>query len=325
MFDKHGLTFTVDLRGDYLMKQYLITAVLRNKQISIPTHADNLEGVRAKWKNINIVNIKLDEHPLYFSIINKIKSESSLVYVTKTIKIRGETNTKEYYKRRIPDGTLLFKLLKDDSDGMYYNYVEYSLQQTDNFNWVCSWTISNAECFYDMFFSGDLVCEIPLKRAYGQPKLDKPKEIIGVKQNFYVDWIPRKCSCPCFINGDDLWIKHRDFFSTIFIPPDPKDRGKPLSYLCKKYFNIHKHEKFIYADCYGEIKLRNEAWMVFRNMRQAVLRGKYTSLKALQSSFVSNTWIQNNFENLTIYSLNITWIIFFEQVHKTYCDYLHLN
>lgn len=40
----------------------------------------------------------------------------------------------------------------------------------------------------------------------------------------------------------------------------------PTSYYLKKYFNTDKSEKFIYADCWGSIILRNEVWILIKDI-----------------------------------------------------------
>ena len=79
-------------------------------------------------------------------------------------------------------------------------------------------------------------------RKYGQPKLDKPKELKGIKQALSVDYIPKKCKCQVFILDKDIWIKHGDYFS-----PSMKveEIGAPLDYLVNKYTDKTKGKKFI--------------------------------------------------------------------------------
>ena len=40
----------------------------------------------------------------------------------------------------------------------------------------------------------------------------------------------------------------------------------PLSYYAKKYFDTDINKKFIYDDCWGDIILRNEAWLEIENL-----------------------------------------------------------
>jgi hypothetical protein len=101
-------------------------------------------------------------------------------------------------------------------------------------------------------------------RLYGQPKLQSPKELKGM-DSFSVDFIHGKCKCKVYIENDNIWIKHHDFFSEEFFP-DQEDIGKPLSFILKKYFKINKSDKFIYPDCWGSVILRNEAWLKFEDV-----------------------------------------------------------
>lgn len=99
-------------------------------------------------------------------------------------------------------------------------------------------------------------------RIWGEPRLEKPKELIGIRQAFSVDYIPKRCSCPVFIEGSNVWIKHRDYFSKIIA-----NDGKPLVSSYKEIFgkDLKGRSKFIYADCWGAIVLRNEAWLKIEN------------------------------------------------------------
>ena len=40
----------------------------------------------------------------------------------------------------------------------------------------------------------------------------------------------------------------------------------PLSYYMKKYFSKDKKDKFVYPDCWGDIVLRNEAWILLKDI-----------------------------------------------------------
>ena len=40
----------------------------------------------------------------------------------------------------------------------------------------------------------------------------------------------------------------------------------PLSYYMKKYFSKDKRDKFIYPDGWGDIVLRNEAWILLKDI-----------------------------------------------------------
>lgn len=95
-------------------------------------------------------------------------------------------------------------------------------------------------------------------RGYGQPKLSKPKELKGIKQAFPVSYNP-SCSCQVFIKGNDVWIKHRDYFSPSLVRSE--DYGKSLGQLHEKYMGKSKSKKFGYEDAWGDLLARSEAWI----------------------------------------------------------------
>lgn len=95
-------------------------------------------------------------------------------------------------------------------------------------------------------------------RRYGEPRLPKPPELKGIKQAFSVDWIPKKCRCPCYIKEKDLWIKHRDFGSICLY-------GKDQEEFAEKH-NIKFRNRFVYNDNFGCIVLRGEAWLLIKDL-----------------------------------------------------------
>jgi hypothetical protein len=106
-------------------------------------------------------------------------------------------------------------------------------------------------------------------RKHGEAKLSKPKELKGLKLSFSVDYIPKKCKCGVFVFNGDAWIKHNDYFSQSMSLP-PEDQGKGLEYLANKYCNKQRKTKFIYGDSFGDIVLRQEAWIVIKRLYNAV-------------------------------------------------------
>ena len=97
-------------------------------------------------------------------------------------------------------------------------------------------------------------------RYYGEPKLKKPAQLKNINQEYTVDYIPGKCKCQVYIEGTNLWIKHRDYFSQP-IKYETEDIGAPLEVLVKKYVDKDRKRKFVYGDSWGEIIARNEAWI----------------------------------------------------------------
>lgn len=108
------------------------------------------------------------------------------------------------------------------------------------------------------------------KRFYGEPKLDKPKELKGIKQYGSVSYIGKKCTCPIFLKGDDVWIKHNDYFSSSLQPTqqDVEDTHSfvDLEYMTKKYLGKTKKAHFIYPDAFGGIVLKNQAWICLKDI-----------------------------------------------------------
>ncbi len=116
--------------------------------------------------------------------------------------------------------------------------------------------------------------EVYSHRFYDEPKLPKPKELKGVKQAFSVAYIPKKCRCQCFIKDNDVWIKHRDYFSKVQ-KPEPHELGMPLNYFAEKYMGKDRPKKFIYDDAWGSIVLRNESWIILHNLIPEIQSGRF--------------------------------------------------
>ncbi len=102
-------------------------------------------------------------------------------------------------------------------------------------------------------------------RYYGQPKLKKPKELKNIKSQFSVDYIHKHCKCQIFIRDNDVWIKHRDYFSPC-MPETDEDFGTPLVCRMEKYMKKTRKKEFVYPDCWSSIVLRNEAWICLKNL-----------------------------------------------------------
>ena len=103
-------------------------------------------------------------------------------------------------------------------------------------------------------------------RYYGEPKLSKPKELKRINPIGKAIYIPKHCEPQIFIKDKDVYIKHTDYFSYIWSPPEGERIDIPLSYYAEKYFNKKKKNKFVYPDCWGSIVLRNEAWILLKDI-----------------------------------------------------------
>lgn len=295
------------------MKRWLLTIEGNDYQPKI--YAESAEQAANFFKNENVINVEPYTDTSFMAAISEMKSKSELLAVQNLSDIR----TRQWYKYVLPDGVLRFRLYKDLRDNTYYDIAEYQFMSNDSMIYPCTFTYSNPAKVHSLFFVAPLSCEVVSYRFYGQPKLAKPAELKGVKQSFSADYIPKKCSCPCFVNGDDLWIKHRDFFSESFRPP-VEDMGAPLGYILEKYFpDLKRHTKdFIYADTWGDVVLRNEAWIVFRNFGQIIRRDRHQPIQSLIKSFLKADIIRKS----NIDSLSNDWYRFFENVIQKYNEFI---
>ena len=160
---------------------------------------------------------------------------------------------------------------------MYEDKYLGGCQYKNGLNDLC-WTFGDVRDFYNDYLDDkDLEFNIISYRKYGQPKLVKPKELSKIKQIGSVDYIPKHCSCQVFIKDNDVYVKHRDYFSEMFIPPDDNDLGKPLNHTMQKYFPDMntKKDRFIYTDDWGGVVLRDEAWIKLRNLVHIIKRKDY--------------------------------------------------
>jgi hypothetical protein len=138
------------------------------------------------------------------------------------------------------------------------------------------WTWSTPQEFYEQYINKDKQLKFIEYsfRKYGEPKLSKPKELKGIKQTFSIDYIPKKCKCPIFILGNDVWVQHNDYFSPSMDLPS-EDIGMPLGVLCKKYLDKDKKNKFVYPDAWGDIVLRQQAWIKIENLMHRLRLGDF--------------------------------------------------
>ena len=100
-------------------------------------------------------------------------------------------------------------------------------------------------------------------RKHGTAKLSKPKELKGCKQVLSIPFI--KCKCQVFIVGDDVWIKHNDYFSPSLSLGYEFDT-MPLSSKINALGISDKKGKFAYRDDWGDIVLKQEAYIVLEKL-----------------------------------------------------------
>lgn len=129
-----------------------------------------------------------------------------------------------------------------------------------------SWIWSTPSEFINKYLNNKVEFIEYSVRTYGEPKLSKPKELKGINKSYSIEYIPKKCKCQVFLNGNDVWVKHTDYFSPR-LEIESEDLGAPLSVLVDKYMDkSSRKSKFVYDDSWGDIVLRNEAWICIKNL-----------------------------------------------------------
>lgn len=294
------------------MNRWILT--IEGKEYQPKMYADTEEEAKKYFKGENIVDVSPYTDMSYLQDIEYIKSCSEKL-------AESEINDEivEKYGVVLENDELYFKISKSKSDGIYYDLVRYYFSPKANLMISSLKRLESATKFREKFFGNVLTCEVHSVRYWGQKKLSKPTELKGVKQSFSACFIPERCNCQCFVNGDDLWVKHRDFFSPVH-QPAPEDIGTPLTYRLKKYFNVDKSylDKFVYADCWGAIVLRNEAWIVFRNAKQSFNRSDRAFAQNLKNSFIRSELLVKK----GIWKLGEDWDRFFEDMSNEYGKFL---
>ena len=295
------------------MKRWILT--LQDYKYKPLIYAETVEKAIKVFSGEIVLSAEPYTNIDYLNNIEFIKSHMTLI-ATHMI---PSNRIREWYEVSLESGMLRVRLYKDNTDGLYYDIAEYQFKSNDTLIYPITFTYSNPSEVENLFFGTSLKCEIPTYRIYGQPALKKPTELKGIKQSFSVEFIPNKCKCQCFVNGNDLWIKHRDFFSTSH-RPSQNDIGTPLTYRAEKYFGVSKSylDKFVYKDSWGDIILRNEAWIVFRNFKPIIERTKPYPITVLMKTFLESDVLKQNH----ITELNIDWKHFFEKLCKEYINYI---
>lgn len=229
---------------------------------------------------------------------------------------KDNTEQRELYLYKAYGANVYIKLSKNLFDNEYYDLA--ITQERDNGRHIIpvTWNLSNPKKTYEKYFTLDFSIQRIAYRKYGQPKLAKPKEL-KAKQSFSVAW-NKSCKCPVYIQGNDVYMKHKDYFSGTFSPP-PEDWGAPTQVLLDKYFNGGKKVKsFIYFDCWSSIILRDESWLKFQNLIP-LLKRKENPLIGTPSFLVDELIKSDSIARKRLQgyiSFQEEWERFFEQLIK---------
>ena len=204
---------------------------------------------------------------------------SILEYITANFMLTAvHTNPDSHEQRELYEGDcfcgrIRIRLGKNLLTGQYYQLVQYQVQRTGQLLAPNFWKSGTAETLWNNVLSvNPCRYEVYSSRTYGQPKLKKPKELAGISSFGSACYISGRCNPKLYLCGNDLWLKHTDYFSSLFVPEQDR-QDMPQSYYLKKYFDKSKVNKFIYNDNWGSIVLRNEAWIVIRSLIPAFRAG----------------------------------------------------
>lgn len=260
------------------------------------------EEVKLLYPNCDIVE---SDNYEYLDYITKIKD--------KAINSKVDYKGRDILELNIPNGKVYIRLFKED---IYLDGLSYQIWNYNRLYNPITWTMSNPKDFYKKYLvdNENVNYKIYSFRKYGQPKLSKPKELKGIDQVFSIDYIPKHCKCQCFIKDNDLYIKHRDYFSESLRKPE--DIGTPLEYRIKKYgINSKKNSGFVYNDCWGDIVLRNEAWIVIENI---ISQAKRVNEQELTRE-ITKKFADCKHHRMQWNDIGSTWVLFWSNlVHELY-------
>lgn len=228
--------------------------------------------------------------------------------------VRAATETLVDYKGRVmykiplSTGYVLVRLYIDHDNDTYYDYCEYQQCMDTQLIMPVTFTMSTPKEFCAKYLIEPIKYEILSFRKYSEDKLTKPIELKGIKQAGSIDFIPKKCKCEYFIKGNDVYIKHHDYFSPSYYKQE--DIGTSLEYRCKKYGIGDRKNKFVYPDSWGAIVLRQEAWIKINNVLSNLLN---SNVSAVANSILRQIEELHGFEKN---SLDIYWTNMFEGLLK---------
>jgi hypothetical protein len=85
----------------------------------------------------------------------------------------------------------------------------------------------------------------------------------------------------------------------------------PLSYYLEKYFSTSRKEKFVYSDAWGDIVLRNEAWILLKDYLPLVETEDCVSF----AEHVLSQQVKDGYsKGLDLHDME--WIRFYEDVYR---------
>lgn len=308
---KIAISVKIQKKGIKYMKRWKVTFTNGNK---ILLYYESKEKLAEIFKTNPVKSIDLYDDIFYLPYIGKIKSSSKLIYA-----IDCSTFIEEYYKCKYNKGELVIRLSKDKTDNKYYDIAEYQENEVSIYTLPITYTLSTPKEVWKIINEPNLEYIVYSHRYYGEPKLSKPKELKGIKSIGSAIFIPKKCNPQIFVNGNDIYIKHTDYFSCSWQPPKGERINKGQSYYMNKYFDENRKEKFIYTDNYADIVLRNDAWILLRNSIQVI---KSTTNHLDFTQLVLQQQKKDKYTQFTTNDSILEWRRFWEDVYTKVDNYL---
>lgn len=147
-------------------------------------------------------------------------------------------------------GDCIVRLSRDSSDGTWFNMCRYQLQKKhDTIAYVLQTMSTPAALCREIFFPEPEYTVL----CYGGKTISKPAELKGV-QKFDSVAYERMCKCSLFLNGQDLYIRHGDYFSP-----------ELLMDVNEGYRRKNKSKNLPYNDKWSSVVLKRTAWIRITN------------------------------------------------------------
>lgn len=161
-------------------------------------------------------------------------------------------------------GICLAMLSRDISDGMWYDLCQYQFWKSGALVAPITKTLSNPAAFCKQFLFPK--SEYQVLCAGG--KLPKPEEIRGVRKFASVPF-EGICQCQLFLKGDDLYIKHNDYFSETHSTGkiDPRtNMEERVLYICHAWLRITNFVPLV--KLLNDVEISATVWPMLRDFHQ---------------------------------------------------------
>ena len=262
------------------------------------------------------------ENEVSIDIINYIKSELYLDFPFFSIALGALLPLpKEEITTFATDGSVIYfsakQLIRVFKNNTYYDYADYQEYKDNRFIEPVTKTMSTPKQVYELITTQEPKYIIYSHRYYGEQKLSKPKELKSIKPIGKVTYIPKHCEPQIFVNNKDIYLKHTDYFSYLWQSPKGERIDMPLSYYAEKYFNRTESKKFVYPDCWGSIVLRNEAWIVIKDLIPLIeTENEYIVAKNILKEQSKDEYSPRDIES------DLDWVRFWEDMSKVIKRYI---